>query len=202
MLKQIRSGIAERTSKNPPSKSFYIWIPSHAWRSAGLTPWNIYGPRYLSFKNSTIQQYGNFNWPSLDGDIEISGNDFILSILRNSTFFRLISSIPQEKLNDKQHYAVKVLADIIAAANQDLRLRYNSELIVIAWSDVSTLSFDTIKALQKRGITVLDKQNLLDNHWDDRYLIEGDGHPTAQANSEVALSLARRYGQCDSSLID
>ena len=197
MLKNIRSGQADKASANPPSRSFYIWIPNHVWRASGLTPWNIYGPRYIASPGSTLQQYGNFNWPfpySIINNIDAS---FFLGLLRNSALFRLFYGYPRQELSDNLETAIQRLVDIITAAKQELKSRYNSSLIVIIWPDKSQLSFDTIKAMRNHEITILDKKDLLDGKWDDRYLIAGDGHPSAQANNEVALSLARRYGQCD-----
>ncbi len=63
MLANLQSGRVGRTVQCVPKYFFYLGIPDHAARVAGLDPWDTHGPRFRLQPDGSVIQQGHFDDP-------------------------------------------------------------------------------------------------------------------------------------------
>ncbi len=196
MLRSLQAGAPDALIKGSVKAVFYVLIPPDVFRSAGLTRWNRYGPKYVVDEAGRPRHVGTLN--GMGGALG-TWNDFtqaLLAVLRNSRLFNLVYGFPETR--DPKHVdrSIELLSSIVAEAERITANKYGARFIVIMWSDASDISKKTLAALKYQGLHTIDKSELLLKDWGDHYLITGDRHPNELANREIATGLANRFGDC------
>jgi hypothetical protein len=60
MLAEVEHGIVRRVVDTTPRYAYYVAIPGHVWRVAGLVSWGGHAPRYVLDADGTVHQEGYF----------------------------------------------------------------------------------------------------------------------------------------------
>ena len=64
MLANLQSGLFDQRISCKPTHFFYLAIPEHIARVAGLTSWDRHGPRFTLDANGEAVRAGNFDDPA------------------------------------------------------------------------------------------------------------------------------------------
>lgn len=156
---------------------FFLAIAHHDMRAAGLTSWDTQGPRYV-LRDGKVTREGNFhNWPGREGLVGRS-----MDALNTSYIYRELIARPRAR---HLHHA------ILHEAQQYIRSHYPaSDYTVLVYPDAQK----HVPALQGVGITqVVDTTPFFPLPLKDpSYIIEGEGHPSAEAYRVLAEGIAKR----------
>ncbi len=163
---------------------YYLALRTHAERAAGLSPWDLQGPRYL-LKGDKIIRDGNFtkqyphNIPKLHAFLSKS---FLYKRYMNDLQHLLIPFNTDAKRN-------KLLNALTTASIQELKAQYpNSTFNLLAWDKKTA---DILTELPK-DVEISQITNWLTGYDTnpELYEIKYDKHPNALANSIMAEKLA------------
>ena len=64
MLAELQSGLFDQRTNCKPTHFFYLAIPEHVARVAGLTSWDRHGPRFILTASGDVVRAGNFDDPA------------------------------------------------------------------------------------------------------------------------------------------
>lgn len=179
MLSGIESGeVAKCVGKLKAKYAIYTAIPYHPERSAGLTMWDAYGPKYEIADDGKPHRNGKFM-------SKYAGYIF-KGIYSSKLFIRLFNAyVPL-----KREHSVKLAAAIVARSAELLEQKYPGiKFMVFYWGEDD----DYCKAIKANGIKVIMVEEAIKDYDKDpeKYKIPYDGHP----NSLAAKLVGNYLGQ-------
>lgn len=175
--------VDEITMCKKDSYIIYHSLATHIRRSAGLSSWDHYGPRYELDSNGTAVFKGYFN------------NGFnssrIAKKLRKSHIFANMFGV-NRALTEKD--VELYLAIVKKAKSLAMKRLQNSTFHIIYWGIGTDRDKELQAAFSNNEINNYQVSNILPGYSEnmDRYKIKYDGHPNALANREIAQFVAGR----------
>jgi hypothetical protein len=194
MLAALERGLVEKTVACKPSVAIYQALIIHTARSAGLSPWDKHGPKYIS-SNGGIKYDGHFD--------DHSPGSQVKDISSLATFVKTIAQAQIEKsfickkYFPYNHYIVRdedieVFLSLIEASRTKFSSLYpGSAFHIILWDENPNdpQYFRIHEGLLKKGFNIHIASNMLPRYADQRSSYEispYDRHPNPLAYTHIA----------------
>ncbi|MBS0289654.1 MAG: hypothetical protein JSS07_06435 [Proteobacteria bacterium] len=188
MLSALEQGLVDKIVLEQPKHAFYVAIPSHIVRSAGLTSWNIHDPKYDLDEKGEIYYAGHFDEKTISLPHWVQQ---CYSQLNKSYLWQKIQASLLRKINDRD---IDRYIKIVIKAKTIFEQRYpQAKFNIIYWNIADIPNHEVV---MKKLLTEFKKSEipvyLVDNMITDfkinqaYYLIEKDGHPNPRANACIA----------------
>jgi len=185
---QMLRGLETEVERPPsdgsrPRHLFYLAIPDHVRRAAGIPPWDN-GPRYELTADGRIEHRGRFRSRAY---YEIIGR-----LARSELLGRLLVKVTDRPLENGDF---ERFVAIVARSRDLFEQRYEGRFHVILWWDEPVRS-RLARRLEQAGIDYILIQDILPtldsaDSFLGEYSIPGDWHPNARAHDLIARYLAR-----------
>jgi hypothetical protein len=191
-LRMLEVGRAEQIGiQKDRAVVIFTLLPSHVERVAGRSTWDQDGPLY-QITSAGLSFRGSFH----------SQSSIANRILEKSYVYKLIESMFSET-GDRQR-----LLAILEKANEIVKHRYGSDMLVITWDEGSLRGSQTNADraawirdnLAKSGIANLTVSQITPQLGEAGYYLAGDGHPSPAAYAALAEALAKYFGLHQASL--
>jgi hypothetical protein len=191
MLSALEHGIVERVVDCKPSVAVYQAIMDHAARSAGSSPWDTHGPKYILLSDGTLKYDGHFD----DRSIVLWGVDISIILSRvgkqieKSFIYKRYFYNRRRDINDRD---VKLFLEIVDASRKNFTGLYpGSAFHVILWNENPEDKYYNMvqEGLRKKGINLHLISNILPNFSDRRSTYEispYERHPNTLAHMYIA----------------
>ncbi len=178
MLATLQSGRIGKIADCTPKYFFYLCIPDHAARVAGLYDWDRHGPRFVLEPDGTVVQRGHFDDPDPVFGIPVTG--WIRDLLHSSAIWqRFFGSGKGIDSAD-----ISLLVAVINQSARTARERYpGSTFEVILWDGGDKSQVEQIeRGLKTDGIREQRMTGVVPDFYahSDRYVLSPhDLHPNA-----------------------
>ena len=191
MLSALEHGVVDRVVDCKPSVAIYQAIMDDVARSAGLSPWDAHGPKYVLLSDGTLKYDGHFD----DHPTVLWGTNISIMISRvreqieKSFIYKKYFYNRRRNLNDG---SVKLFLEIVDTSRKKLASLYpESTFHVILWDeDPNDKYYNMVQeGLRKKGINLHFISNILPNFSDQRSTYEvarSERHPNALAHMYIA----------------
>ena len=174
MLANLESGRIAQLCPQPPRVVVFQMIPDHIDRVVGWVPYNPHAPRY-GWREGRIERLGHLD-------------DHFLT--RKSRAALMKSKMFQQFLAPhlKPTSAVELTAAIVAQSAAEVNRQFpGCEFHVLYWISQRDATTPGLRqALQRHGLNLHVVEELDPELAEQRFLIPGDGHPTAEAHARLA----------------
>jgi hypothetical protein len=191
MLRLLETGSVDRVVTGKVRRAFFPIIGDHVQRVVGEYLYTLTGPEYRLDANGRPRFRGRFV-DNLDGRLNWLAENAGGAPAR-------LSDIARQVLMPTS-YRLDLLTAILAESARILRERYQTELVIVVWSQPDGIDLDG--PIRKRGIRTVDVESLIgDIRAPGMRLRAGvDGHPTATANRLLSTALAAMESATTSAL--
>jgi hypothetical protein len=191
MLSAIEHGVVARIVDCNPIVAIYQAIMDHIERAAGLSPWDIHGPKYIILSEGILKYDGHFN----DHSSIIWGNNPFPIIsqvgeqIEKSFTYKKYFHNRHRSINDRD---VKLFLEIVDASRKKITDTYpGSAFHVILWDENHNYKYYSMvhEGLRKKGINHHLISNILPNfsvRRSDYEINQYDKHPNALAHTLIA----------------
>jgi hypothetical protein len=191
MLSALEHGVVDRVVDCKPSVAIYQAIMDDVARSAGLSPWDVHGPKYILLPDGTLKYDGHFD----DHSIVLWGTNISIIISRvrkqieKSFIYKKYFYNRRRNLNDGN---VELFLEIVDASRKKVTSLYpESAFHIILWDeDPNDKYYNMVQeGLRKKGINLHFISNILPNFSDQKstYKIGPyERHPNALAHMYIA----------------
>jgi len=186
MLSAIEHDMIDQIVDCSPSVIVYQTLPTHIARSAGRSPWDKHGPKYILSQDS-VKYVGAFD-DKLNASIKI-----IKMLLGKSVIYKEYFANRTPANNEKD---VKLFLKIVTAARKKIIEKYpESSFHIIFWDEpLETeenleINKRILEGLKERGLNFHLISNILPNYLTDKSTYEispHDKHPNALAHRHIA----------------
>jgi hypothetical protein len=197
MLAALETGIVDNVIKGCQQVDVvYSAIPHHVARSAGYSPWDKHGPKYM-LESGKLVHKGAFD-----------GSKVTTSVLNRVKAHMIRSPVLKKLFPRKRVFTSNLEKDtfiaIIEKAQSLIKSRYSNARFIVFFWDANYLSTDSEKKdskiitrkLSEKGLEYYQAQDVLEDYTNDpqrRYTVSKyDGHPSAEANKFIASFLRKK----------
>jgi hypothetical protein len=183
MLANLMSGRVAERIRCAPSHVFFLCIPAHIERVAGLTSWDRHGPRFRLSNDGSVKQDGHFDDPWHIGTWTLP--KWVKEGLELSLTWQKIMGRGRQSTSAD----LDLLAAVIAASRQAASGQYpGSQFDVILWDGA-----DRARAIESRLVAAGLPLHLLTTaipdfpeHWGDYVISPHDMHPNKRLHDRLA----------------
>ncbi len=177
MLRSLELDLPKQSITGPTPYAIYLFFPGHIHRVTGQINWGHDGPMYELTGTGEPKYVGAFNRSSK---------------ILNSIYTRFLTYDfairPFTVSNDQK---INLTLSIVQKSRDLLRDKYDAQLIVLLWDNNSEISNELHSRLLQTDLEfVLKSTATKDKDW-KKYIIAGDGHPSAAATEPIGKMLAR-----------
>ena len=160
--------------------ALYLTIRGHAARCAGLSPWDQAGPRYV-LENGVLKHVGRFN-----ETLEYNKLHQTDTLFARSRFYAYVKETYRQQVIPE--YALHTHVAIIAKSMREMEARYHAHALCVIWPNFTGIE----PMLRENGVRTLSLTGIMPDYASarEKYLIKGDGHPNALANTRIAEALS------------
>ncbi|SKA30211.1 hypothetical protein SAMN02745126_04908 [Enhydrobacter aerosaccus] len=190
MLANLDSGRVDRIVNCMPKYFYYLAIPDHAARVAGIYSWDRHGPRYELAPDGSVVQRGHFDDPEPQAAKSAVG--WVEELLSASTIGRrlLARPAPPEPVD------LSLLVGVVTQAARQARDRFpDSVFEVILWDVGDPAQVQAIEqGFRQAGLHVRLMTSLVPDfrqHPEDYVLSEHDRHPNKAFHRLIGEQIAR-----------
>jgi len=189
MLAAIEAGRVDSVVRLRPRFAMYQLITGHPLRAAGRAFWDLHGPRYVLKRDGSVVRRGNFDdgfwsWQHLSGPL--------IPLLKNTQLGTRWLGWNRRASREE----LELTAAILARSRDLLRARWPGlELHIVFWPWKEPMTTKVRTAVEGRGFKLIPMTDLLppSRSFSKEYQVQGDGHPNANCNREMAISLVKRF---------
>ncbi len=181
MLRALENGLPPDVISGRVRRAFYVALPDHVHRAAGLVRRSRNAPRYVV---------------GAKGEAEFAGASFAPPLplhrpraIRRSRLATWAWESAMDALRSRTGWQLDRFKAILRKANRLVQEMYGVPLTVVLWDDEDELSGAVRRTLHELGIEVIPISDILTPEQRARFTIPGDGHPTAEANRLIAARL-------------
>ena len=214
MLSAIEHGLLDNITKECRQLDvIYGGIPAHIARTAGYSPWDKYGPKYI-IENDEVIYKGHFVEPA--SPVAVKPPNFVTKVKNILGFhlkkFSLFSKIfhkrnkPNKRKYSTNKNQMKTFIKIIEKSQNLMRISKNASTFIILFWDKHNLSSNIdkknsdaiIKEFSKKGFEYYLVGNILDKYNNNRKLYSvspHNRHPSAKTNRLLAKYMIKKLGK-------
>lgn len=194
MLAQLQQGLVASAIDCRPAYAFYLALPDHVSRAAGLEAWDQFGPRFV-VENGTVRWKGRFDSEtprSLQGQFRRLHQTLPYGLKRYLERSALYQGLlfMHRPVNDQD---IDLFLRIVDLSRQTVESQYpGAQFNVILWdfsSGEEPLEATLISGLQAKGLTIHPISRILPDYHDHEARFElhpADGHPNQLAHELLA----------------
>lgn len=185
MLAEIEHGMVRRVVDTTPRYAYYVAIPGHVWRVAGLVSWGGHEPRYVLDADGTVHQEGYFeDRRPLHARLGIHRG---VRQLRKSAIWRMLES-PEPRITGDD---LRLYFAVVRRSQELLKTQYPGiQFRVILWPVRNDPTYEKLRdGFLQMSIPLDLVEDILPDFRTDRsgfILSSADHHPNAIANRLIA----------------
>ncbi|MGD8629672.1 MAG: hypothetical protein PVG72_02980 [Gammaproteobacteria bacterium] len=187
MLAALEQGLVDDSIQCKPKHIIYQGMVAHIMRSAGLTTWDVHGPRYRLNEAHKIEYTGHFD------DTQIYHLTRLLRLDASQIYTRIFGT--QRPI---RHQDVELYVDIIARAKELFTSRYPGSIFhILLWGDTknNNIFSQLLTLIREQEMNVYPRNEIMPLYEQNAYkyeLSEHDHHPSALAHDLVAQYITTR----------
>jgi hypothetical protein len=185
MLAEIEHGMVRRVVDTSPRYAYYVAIPGHVWRVAGLVSWGGHAPRYVLDSDGTVHQEGHLeDRKPLHERLGIHRG---VRQLKKSAIWRMLES-PDSPITDDD---LRLYFAVVRRSQELLNAQYPGiQFRVILWPVRNDPTYEKLRdGFLRMGIPLDLVEDIVPGFKTDRsgfILSPADHHPNAVANRLIA----------------
>jgi hypothetical protein len=194
MLAEVEHGIVRRVVDTTPRYAYYVAIPGHVWRVAGLVSWGGHAPRYVLDADGTVHQEGYFeDRRPLHERLGIHRG---VRQLKKSAIWRMLES-PDSRITDDD---LRLYFAVVRRSQELLNAQYPGiQFRVILWPVRNDPAYEKLRVgFIRMGIPLDVVDDILPGFRTDQsgfILSPADHHPNAVANRLIAQYVLNKIAQ-------